>query len=164
MKQHESVESTPAMQDEQPEVKVAFNPFALLSEAQVTALAGRFNKTWRTQNSTAITDITAMYGCSTSEASFAVFLMNDADGIITRNAIKNAAESIVNLLDEVLGKNGETALKAIDALYSSVDAVNRPDVGKLVRKQAAATYTLKIADLTIGKVCEYLKIKESEWK
>lgn len=150
-----------------PPVDVLFNPFATLSTAdtnnEVLALAGRFNKSWRATRNDRITAIVAEYHCSTVEACFAVWLQDDARAIIRREKVRDTADSILNILDEVIGKDAKLALQRIDTLYSDVPVIDRPDVGRRVREQAQRTYTAKIHTVLLSAVYEALKVKESDW-
>jgi hypothetical protein len=156
----------PASQKQEP-VTVPFNPFIVLSTIDVNnelaAMAGRFNKSWKAQRNERIATIAAEYNCSTVEACFAVWLQDDARAILSREKVKETADAIVNILDEVIGKSSALALGQIESKYSDVSVIDRPDVGRKVREQANRMFTSKIASMILDKVYEHLKIKESDW-
>ena len=141
-----------------------FNPFERLSAEHITALAGSFNKQWRDAHAMDIALAQTEFTISENDAIFFAWLKSEADSVLDRNTVTNAAKYISSMLEGVaFPKSTDVSLGLIETKYSEVKVSLRKTIGIRVRDYATGRWQSTTAQGILDKVYAKLGITEKDW-
>lgn len=164
MEEQQNAQNIPAAIEQPVEAKPQFNPFNALSAAEITALAGNFNKQWRSAHALDIALAQTEYQCTENDATFYAWLKSEAVSILDRNAVGDAVKYITNLLNGVAFPNSaDVTLGLIEQSYNGIKVELRRTVGIRVRDFATGKWESNTAQAILSKVYAKLGVKEKDW-
>jgi hypothetical protein len=149
---------------QQPEaVKVAFNPFTVLSVTEIVALAGTYTKAWKSAHIVDTSLAMSEFGCSEEEACFYADLKGKAAGIIDRDTVRTIGDKIAGLVRGIGTPSREISLNLIKMDYESVKVELRAEVGKRVRESVLDVYETATGDRLLQILYTHLGVREKDW-